>query len=438
MNNPWTTELWRLAALITIALLSGSAVQASALFLAIALAIYLFWHLYQLRRLHDWLNTKGRFQPPTSRGVWGDIFDRLYRLQKSNRNRKKKLARFLNRFQESTAAMPDATVVLDEQWQIQWINSAARELLRLRPKRDVGQQITNLLRHPAFKRYIEQERFKQPLELHSPASDAVQLSIRIIPYGKKQRLLVARDITRLNQLEQMRRDFVANISHELRTPLTVLNGYLEAMQDDDDPALKPWRPSLDQMHQQTDRMKSIVNDLLMLSRLETSAPNGSSKTVFVAAMLATIREDALALSGDKNHTIRLDADPQLQLKGIDSELHSAFSNLVFNAVHYTPEGGQIDIRWYRDKRGGHFEVNDSGIGIPPQNIPRLTERFYRVDAGRSRDAGGTGLGLAIVKHVLQRHQATLRIKSAVNRGSTFICDFPPSRIIQSQTQQESD
>ncbi len=430
MNNPWTTELWRLVALIAFSLLVGSLVQATTLVLLIALSLYLFWHLYHLRQLHNWLSARGRFSPPTGHGIWREIFDQLYHLQRRNRNRKKKLARFLNRFQESTAAMPDATAVLDEQWQIQWINSAARELLGLRPKKDVGQHITNLLRQPAFKHYIEQEKFEQPLELHSPTDDSIHLSIHIIPYGKKQRLLVARDITRLTQLEQIRRDFVANISHELRTPLTVLNGYLETMQDDHDPALAQWQPSLNQMHQQTGRMKSIVDDLLMLSRLETSGPNHGGEEVFVPAMLATIREDAIALSGEKRQTITLDADPQLLLKGVDSELHSAFSNLVFNAVRYTPPGGQIDIHWYRDKHGAHFEVTDNGIGIAPQNIPRLTERFYRVDAGRSRDVGGTGLGLAIVKHVLQRHQAAFRVKSIVNKGSTFSCDFPPSRTAQ--------
>ncbi|HGX92726.1 MAG TPA: phosphate regulon sensor histidine kinase PhoR [Candidatus Tenderia sp.] len=431
MNNPWTTELWRLTAVIALALLAGSLAQATTLFLIIALSLYIFWHLYHLRQLYNWLNAKGKFHPPTGRGLWREVFDQLYHLQKRNRSRKKKLARFLNRFQESTAAMPDATVVLDAQWQIQWINSAARDLLGLRPKKDAGQYITNLLRQPAFKHYIEQAAFQQPLEIHAPADDTVQLSIRIIPYGKKQHLLVARDITRLTQLEQVRRDFVANISHELRTPLTVLNGYLETMQDDDDPALAPWQPSLNQMHQQTERMKNIVNDLLMLSRLESGTSHHSA-TVYMAAMLTTIREDAIALSGDKKQTITLDADPGLQLKGSEGELHSAFSNLVFNAVHYTPSGGHITIRWHKDKQGAHFEVSDDGIGIPPQNIPRLTERFYRVDAGRSRDEGGTGLGLAIVKHVLQRHQATLLIKSTVNKGSTFSCRFPASTVVQIQ------
>ena len=429
MNNPWTTELWRLGALLAFTLLIGSFFHATTLFLAITLMGYLAWHLYHLRQLYKWLNKKGKFAPPEGRGVWRDIFDQLYRLQKRNRARKKKLARYLNRFQESTAAMPDATVVLDAHWQIEWINAAARELLGLKQQKDAGQHITNLIRHPAFKNYIDKGNFRQPLEITSPTNEAIHLSIRVVPYAQKQRLLIARDITRLIKLEQVRRDFVANISHELRTPLTVLNGYLETMADDHDPALAEWKPTLNLMHQQTGRMKSIVNDLLVLSRLETTPPAKSSAEIVVPGMLASIREDALGLSADKQHQIILEVDQNLWLKGISNEIHSAFSNLVFNAVRYTPAQGEITIRWYRDEQGAHFEVQDSGIGIPPHNIPRLTERFYRVDVGRSREVGGTGLGLAIVKHVLQRHQGELRIKSIVNKGSTFICDFPSSRII---------
>ncbi len=429
MNNAWTTELWRAGVLVALALLVGSLFDMALAALAVALAAYLGWHLYNLRRLYRWLTSRGKSNPPDSRGLWRAIFDHLYTLQKRNRDQKKKLARFLSRFNESTAAMPDATVVLDAHWQIEWINSAARELLGLKPHKDAGQHITNLIRHPDFKRYIDKGAFRQPLEITSPVNEALHLSIRIIPYGQKQHLLIARDVSQIVRLEQVRRDFVANISHELRTPLTVLNGYLETMVDADDPALDHWRHSLELMHQQTSRMKSIVSDLLTLSRLETTPPSGSGNVVPVPGMLASIREDALALGGDKGHEITLEADPELWLRGVDSELHSAFSNLVFNAVRYTPAGGSIAIRWYRDERGAHFEVKDTGIGIPPQNIPRLTERFYRVDVGRSREEGGTGLGLAIVKHVLQRHQAEFRIKSVVNKGSTFICDFPANRIV---------
>lgn len=436
MKNPWTTELWRVIGIATISLIIGSLFGQAVLFLLIAVISYLSWHLYHVYQLYIWITRSGRYQPPEGSGVWREIFDQLYRLQKRNRARKKTLTKFLNRFQESTAAMPDGTVVLDKEWQIEWMNSAAHKTLRLSPQKDIGQHITNLIRHPAFQTYIHQGNFRKPLEMPQPDDEHKYLSVRVVPYGQNQRLLVARDITLIKQLEQMRRDFIANISHELRTPLTVLNGYLETMIDDADHnnGLQEWKSSLQLMHQQTSRMSNIVNDLLMLSRLETNPPLNGGSEVSVPAMLSTIRDDAMALSGDKNHDIQLDIDDNTWLNGVNNELYSTFSNLVFNAVRYTPNDGKIMIRWYRNEDGAHFEVQDSGIGIPPQHIPRLTERFYRVDIGRSRDVGGTGLGLAIVKHVLQRHKAELRIKSTVNKGSTFICDFPAKRVIHSPIQ----
>ena len=400
------------------------------LWLLLTLSLYLVYHMYYLRRLLTWLDARGNTYPPVGRGIWVEIYDQLRRLQKRNAARKKKLAGYLSRFQESTAAMPDATVVLDEHWQIEWINAAAQSLLGLNPQQDIAQHIANLIRNPAFKDYLDREDFSQPLEIPSPKDDEQYLSIRIVRYGNDRRLFVARDITRIIRLEKMRRDFVGNISHELRTPLTVLNGYLETIVDDPDEALDEWRRSLKLMHQQARRMSNIVNDLLMLSRLEIdNAPTDTSE-VSAPAMLATIREDAVALSGDQQHDIRLEADEDVWLIGASNELHSAFSNITFNAVRYTPANGRITIRWYlRDNGAARLEVEDTGIGIPPQHIARLTERFYRVDVGRSREVGGTGLGLAIVKHILQRHQATLRIESTVNKGSTFICEFAPERVV---------
>ncbi len=440
MKNPWTTELWRVIGIAAISLIIGGLFGQAVLLLLIAVIGYLSWHLYHVYQLYRWITHTGRFQPPEGSGVWREIFDQLYRLQKRNRARKKKLTKFLNRFQESTAAMPDGTVVLDKEWQIEWMNSAAHKMLRLNPQKDIGQHVVNLIRHPAFQAYIQQGNFRKALEMTQPGDENKHLSVRIVPYGQNQRLLVARDVTLIKQLEQIRRDFIANISHELRTPLTVLNGYLETMIDDTDhnSGLHEWKPSLKLMHQQTSRMSNIVNDLLMLSRLETTPPLSGGNEVSVPAMLTTIRDDAIALSGDRNHDIQLEIDHGIWLNGINNELHSSFSNLVFNAVRYTPNEGKIIVRWYKDDAGAHFEVQDSGIGIPPQHIPRLTERFYRVDIGRSRDVGGTGLGLAIVKHVLQRHNAELRIKSTVNKGSTFTCDFPTKRVILSPLQNHKE
>lgn len=428
--SPLSKEIWRLIVLLGLASVIGFVISELLACLLIALAIYLGWHIYNIHRLATWLSKPGKFHPPEGQGIWAEIFDRIYHLQKKNRNRKKKLAKYITRFKESTAAMPDATVVLNQYDQIEWVNKAAQDALGLQPSKDIGQHISNLMRHPRFLNYLNRRDYSTPLEMPSPVSEHQQLNVRIIPYGQNQRLLIARDVTRIKQLEQMRRDFVSNISHELRTPLTVIHGYLESMQDEVDGPLDEWRDNLDMMLRQSARMQNIVNDLLMLSRLENEELKPAAREeVPVPSLLHSLREEAQALGNEKRHTLKLECDPELGLFGVHNELYSVFSNLVFNAVRYTPDGGTITLRWYRDDRGAHFEVQDTGIGIPPQHLPRLTERFFRVDVGRSREIGGTGLGLAIVKHILERHQAKLRIKSQVNRGSTFICDFPAESIV---------
>ncbi len=430
--NPWPRELWRLSIYLIIGLIFGLIIGHPIRVLLFTVTAYLAWHLVNVYRLEQWLQQSG--QPPQGTGIWLEIFDRLYHMQKQSRSRKKRLTDYLSRFKESTSAMPDATVVLNEFGQIEWINKAAQKQLGLLPAKDIGQHISNLLRTPEFFSYISKGDFSQPLETHPPLNEHEHISVRIIPYGNNQRLLIARDITPLKRLEQMRRDFVSNISHELRTPLTVLRGYLETMQADDELQESPhWQKSIEVMNQQTLRMQNIVDDLLMLSRMETEQRLGKQEQVNVAEMLQTIQTAALALGQMKQQQIIIEADERLQLKGNRTELYSAFSNLVFNAVHYTPDEGIITIRWYHDDTGAHLSVLDTGIGIAPQHISRITERFYRVDTGRSRDTGGTGLGLAIVKHVLQRHKGQLRIFSQVNRGSTFTCDFPLSQITQQQT-----
>jgi two-component system phosphate regulon sensor histidine kinase PhoR len=428
--SPWSKEIWRLVALLGLALIIGFISGQPLACLLAALALYLGWHIYNIHRLAAWLSKPGKFHPPEGQGVWAEIFNRIYHLQKKNRDRKKKLGKYITRFKESTAAMPDATVVLNAYDQIEWVNKAAQEYLGLQPAKDIGQYVSNLIRHPGFIRYLKLKQYDNPLEVPSPVDEQQQLSVRVIPYGQNQRLLIARDVTRLKRLEEMRRDFVSNISHELRTPLTVIHGYLESMQDESDEALAEWRDTLDMMMRQSGRMQNIVNDLLMLSRLENEElKQASREEVPVPALLNSLREEAIALGTEKEHTVTLECDNELGLYGIQNELYSAFSNLVFNAVRYTPKGGRITIRWYHNASGAHLEVEDTGIGIPPQHLPRLTERFFRVDVGRSREIGGTGLGLAIVKHILERHQAKLRIKSQVNQGSTFICDFPADNVV---------
>jgi two-component system phosphate regulon sensor histidine kinase PhoR len=395
---------------------------------AAALALGALRHVVQMHRLESWLRRGRKTQPPQSWGVWGEVFDHYYRLQRRYGKRKKKLARVIREFRESTAAMPDGTIVLDSDLRIAWFNSAAVRLLGLEGNRDIGQPVTSLLRAPAFERFMRAADFSRPVEVDSPVDLGGRLSIRIVPYGRGQYLMLIRDVTRLQRLENMRRDFVANASHELRSPLTVLGGYLENMADDDQiPSI--WHEPLEEMRSQCGRMTTLVNDLLELSRLETDAPaDVDERPVDVAAVVERVRHEALS-QAEGERTIEVEADASLGLAGIENELYSAMSNLVFNAVRYTDDGGRIGIRWSRAEDGSAcFCVVDDGIGIDARHLPFITQRFYRVDPSRSRSRGGTGLGLAIVKHVLQRHGARLEIESEPGRGSRFCCVFQSERV----------
>jgi two-component system phosphate regulon sensor histidine kinase PhoR len=314
--------------------------------------------------------------------------------------------------------------MLDAQGNLEWWNRAAETLLGLKRNQDGGQPITNLIRHPRFQEYFRQDSYAEPLELASPIDDHIRLQYQVTLYGNGEHLMLVRDVTRVHQLEQMRKDFVANVSHELRTPLTVITGYLETLLDNVEAINPRWSRALQQMQQQGTRMQNLLNDLLLLARLEASDHPAASKPVAVEPLLQSILADAQALSAGNAHQISLEADPALRLKGSESELRSAFSNLVFNAVKYTPAGGRIHIRWWADAHGAHLAVEDDGPGIEAKHVPRLTERFYRVDASRSANTGGTGLGLAIVKHVLIHHRGKLQIHSTPGKGSTFTCHFP--------------
>lgn len=425
MSNPWFQEAWRALAIAVMGVLIGWWIDHVVTALLLAFAVYASWHIRQAYRLEKWLRHGKRFHPPESSGIWEEIFQEIYRLQQRNRKRKRKLGSMLNRFQSATAAMPDATVVLDGE-RLDWWNDAAERLLGLTYPRDSGQSVSNLIRHPDFLAYLRSDNHDTPIQIQAPGNPQCTLSIRLINYGKGQRLLLARDITRLQHLERVRSDFVANVSHELRTPLTVISGYLETLLEDrHEPTV---RRTLIAMREQSDRMQGIVKDLLILSRLESRQQPRQQTSVDVPALLLCLLDDARQLSGELRHQIELELDDTLLLLGDETELRSLFSNLVFNAVHYTPAEGHIQLRWHGDELGAHFEVQDSGIGISPQHIPRLTERFYRVDVGRSRGSGGTGLGLAIVKHVLLRHDGNLAIESQLGQGSLFRCDFPASRI----------
>jgi len=425
MLNPWKSEIWRLIILIVLTLLVGFFTKQMLLVAWISTTAYLIWHLFHLVRLEKWLRKEGSATPPIGNGVWGELYYHIHRMRRRNRKSKRRLADVISRFRESTSALPDAAVVLRNGGEIEWFNGAAARLLGLNLQDDIGQRVVNLLRHPSFADYLSEGDFSGSLEVASPVDEMMILEVNIVPYGgKNQNLLIARDITRIKNLEQMRKDFVANVSHELRTPLTVLTGTLETMSDaDDSETLKPWRRSIGHMQQHNQRMLNIVDDLLMLSRLETEDNRPEHYPVALSTMLATIHDEAIVLS-NKQHNIIMDVAPDIWLMGDEKELHSALSNLAANAIRYTPVDGAITIKCHLDDSGIAFCVQDSGIGIAPHHIQRLTERFYRVDAGRSRERGGTGLGLAIVKHVLDRHNAHLKIRSQVEKGSKFCCHFP--------------
>lgn len=432
MAEYWIAELWRFGLLALTGLVAGLLTNHVALGLLIALIAYAAWHLYNLYRLETWLRLRKGAEPPEVSGVWEEIFHTIYQIKRSARAQKRRLATLLGRFREATAAMPDATVVLKKYGEIEWFNDAASRLLNLAAN-DLEHRIDNMFRHPDFVDYLARRDYTQPLIMQSPVDHQVTLLIHVVPYGAAQRLLIARDITHVQRLEKVRSDFIANVSHELRTPLTVVMGFLESMGDSDDVPLQPWRRSLQLMREQATRMQLIVEQLLLLSRLETDGNAQRREDVDVPALLHAIEQEAVALSGDKHHDIRLHCDDALHLHGNVQELRSAFSNLVFNAVQYTPPNGVIRMSWRAENSGAQFIVADTGIGIPTHHLPRLTERFYRVDAARSREVGGTGLGLAIVKHVLQRHDAKLRIESHVDQGSTFTCEFPAPLLIRKVT-----
>ena len=382
-------------------------------------------------RLHDWLRHHQPDEaPPDGYGLWGDVFDSIYNLQRRDQRVRGRLQAVIDRVQESTAALKDAVVMLDSDGNLEWWNRAAETLLGLKTPQDSGQPVTNLVRHPRFKEYFENNNYNEPLDIPSPVNDHLRIQLYITRYGNNEHLMLVRDVTRLHQLEQMRKDFIANVSHELRTPLTVICGYLETLLDNVEDVNPRWKRPLSQMQQQGERMQTLLNDLLLLAKLEATDYPSDNQPVPIDALLRSIKGDAQALSGQRNQTITLDVETDVALKGSEAELRSAFSNLVFNAVKYTPDGGSIRIRWWADHLGAHLSVQDSGVGIDNKHLPRLTERFYRVDSSRNANTGGTGLGLAIVKHVLLRHRGHLEISSVLGHGSTFTCQFAPVQVIK--------
>ncbi len=380
--------------------LIGSFFHAAWIGVSIALAFRLLLHLRYLSALRTWLSSPKQVALPIVGGTWGEVFDGQLTLQKRNRKRKKRLAAILAEFQASTEALPDGAVVLGPNGEIIWFNAAAQALLALRLPQDLGLRVPNLVRAPSFTEY----------------------------FGKGQRLMIVRDISELKRMETARRDFVANASHELRTPLTVLRGYLDVMEADSrgEGALQGWHMPLAEMRSQATRMELLIADMLKLARLESDVVLSRQDLLDVPRMLRQSLEEAKAVSKNA-HRFEFDVQGDLRLFGRDTELQSIFTNLIGNAIQYTPAGGIIRVRWWGDDKGAHFSVADTGIGIAEKDIPRITERFYRVDVGRSRASGGTGLGLSIVKHALEHHEGRLGVESEPGVGSTFSCHFPPHR-----------
>lgn len=394
--------------------------------LVIAAVAYIAWHITNLWRLYLWVNEPDR-EVPQGTGLWSDIFDGINFMGIRTRDQLSKTRALSAGLKNLTDAFPDAMLVVNQDGVISWLNAAAARLLRYDISAIIGRPLTSHLRDPEFAKWLPIDpQAKNPLDMPSPLQDGRWLTARAATLNENDQLVILRDTTGFHNVEQMRRDFVANISHELRTPLTVLRGYLELLEDNPSEDVSQ---SANRMLGQALQMQRLLDDLLELSRLQSAELRGEDELVNVPAMLNQLREQAEDLSRG-NHRIQCSVDSQLFLSGVGPDLESAFRNLITNAVKYTPRGGTISVTWERTAHGPRLTVSDTGIGIPGRDIPRVTERFYRVGSDRARETGGTGLGLAIVKHVLNSHQAQLGITSELGLGSEFTCTFPDQRARQ--------
>ncbi|WP_047049856.1 phosphate regulon sensor histidine kinase PhoR [Vibrio mexicanus] len=420
----WKKLAWELAFFYTPWIIVGWIFGFMPWLLLAATALQLVWHLHNQMRLSAWLWDEKRLTPPSGSGNWESLFNGIYRLQQRQRKKRKELTNLIRRFRNGAESLPDAVVVFRGEGNIVWCNKLAQHLLGFRWPDDSGQPISNLIRTPDFIKYLNKGDFSEPLEMRSPLNVERMLELRIVPYTEGEHLMVVRDVSQLKQLEGMRRNFFANVSHELRTPMTVLQGYLEMTEDPDMVVGPMWGKAHGVMTEQLNRMNSLVNQLLTLSKIEAAPMHELEDVVNVPAMLEVLEKEAVSLSGDDNHKLTFEVDKSLRVLGDDDQLRSAISNLVYNAVKYTPAGADVHVRWFNSPQGACLEVQDSGDGIEPQHLHRLTERFYRVDKARSRDTGGSGLGLAIVKHALSHHDSHLEIHSEVGEGSKFSFVLP--------------
>ena len=408
-----------------LALLAALAVSATAgwIVFCLGLGAQMAAHFRNFALLDRWSRAPDVDANLEGRGAWDGIFGRLYRHEKDLRAQIERRSHRIDMLLAAIQALNDGVVLLNDRMHIVFCNATAEALLGLQARTDIGQSVANLVRQPEFVAFLLAGDFARPLTIRSERNPGCVLSIHLIPYAENRTLMQIKDVTQTERLDRMRRDFVANVSHELRTPLTVVHGYLDMMEPEDFPDTGPM---LMEMRKQSQRMAQLVEDLLTLSRLE-SQQHTELETVAMASMLASLRREAQAHSQGR-HEIRIEDNAGVDLAGSNKELHSAFSNLVTNAVRYTPAGGRITLTFAREDEGAVLAVSDTGYGIPANHLPRLTERFYRVSSSRSRESGGTGLGLSIVKHILGLHQARLEIRSEVGQGSTFACHFDAEHV----------
>ncbi len=423
------TIAFRLIVLLAISVFVGYLLGDILISLLTTCCFILLWHYYHLFQLSNWLWQSKSISPPDAKGIWGQIYDGFYKKIQIYRKKQKQQNERIRRFRDGAEALPDAALLLSQGLAIQWGNKKAQHILGVNWPTDIGQRIDNLIRTPEFSEYLTNKKFDTPCLLVSPVDSEIHLEIRLMAYGNEDVLLLARDVSDLYRLEEMRRDFVANVSHELKTPLTVVRGYTEMVQETEH-ALDPhWKQVFSTMQSQISRMDRLVEQLLNLSKVENHSGDDNKIPVNMSLLITHLVTDAKWLNRDKNHQIDIDIEPGIFILGFETELKSACNNLISNAIAYTQAKGHIEISWKKMPNGLRFSVKDNGVGIRGEHLSRLTERFYRIDKSRSRDTGGSGLGLAIVKHVLNHHKAELIINSEWNKGSEFIIYFHESVLV---------
>ncbi len=434
LPSAWYEELIYLAMLLGSLAAVGSIFNSIALFLMFGALGYLTWNLYNLYLMERWIRLGDSIESPDANGIWETIFKSYHDLQRRQRKDKKRMAKLIKRFRATARAMPDPTIILNRELEIEWMNSIAARAFDLDEKEYIGKRLDNFLRGPEVREWLNRRNYDTALDYLIGVSPRQVLSLRLVPFESKgSMMLIAVDVSDTRRLEQFRRDFIANASHELRTPLTVFTGYLEQLETrverEEGGIQSRWGRAIHGMQEQAVRMRQIVDDMLVLARLEEDQRKPAETDIDVPALLRQIEEDAKVLADARKQTLHVEVDLDLWLHGIEDSLRAVASNLLNNACKYTHEGGAITLRWLRNSTGQPMlQVQDNGPGIPAEHVPRLTERFYRVDAGRDRVQGGSGLGLSIVKHALEQHDALLRVESKPGEGSVFSAVFPLERL----------